>query len=383
MIAVSDLIVSATADEIFEQFLSNLETLKIPARTWREGGVARSILRVVAIAYAGFSAFIAAFIRSGFLETSDESWLTLLARYVYGVERIAATFATGEATFTNSGGAIYNFAAREVSIIRTVSGVTYAYTNVDAFTLNPGDVLTIDVIAIVSGASSSAPSNTLTTLETVLPGVTVNNAAAVVGTDEQADADLRQLCLDRLASLSPAGARGAYSYAVRSAKRLDGSPVNLNRVAISASSSTGIVSIYVAAPSGAPDPADITAARENCETVRPDSVTVNLAAATSVAFTRTIIVWAKRTPGLDAAGLSDLVGAKLVELQRTYPIGGLKKPPSTQGYLYADGVAGAVQAAHPAIFDVDLNNTADMALAAGEIATLTTTLDVRIVESPE
>ncbi len=377
MISIEELLTPVTTEVQLEKFLATLETLGVKARSWREGGTLRTILRIVAATYAGFSNVVLGFVRAGFLETSTGGWLTLLAYYVYGVTRIPAAFATGKVTLTNGGGGVYTFQPGELRAISAVTGKTYA--NVALVNLNPGNVLTIDVRAIEVGTASNAAPGTVTKLETTLPGVTVTNAAAIVGSDEEKDPDLRVRCKDRLAVISGKGPRGAYSYAVRSAKRPDGSAVDINRLRVSPFSSTGIVDVYVASPSGAPTPTDLPYVEESIETyARPDTVTANVIAATPVALSSSITVWARKTDGLTATDLSTMVSDAMVTMIASYPIGGIAKPPSTQGYLYADGIAGTAKAVHPAIFDVD--GATDLALAAGEVATLATTIDVRIVD---
>lgn len=382
-LSIDELFTAPTEDEVFDGLLTQLEATGIPARSWEVGGTGRSMLRVIAKAFAGLASFITAFIRAGFLETSEGAWLTLLARYVYGVERVGATFASGEIRLINAGGNVYNFVAEQVRVSRTTSsGVVYTYTNPTAFSLNPGDDKLVTFVATVQGSVASAPPNTITKLETYFADVTCTNPVAVVGTDEQTDSELRSVCLDKLASLAMGGPQGAYGYAVRTAKRLDGSPVNINRFARSADSSVGVVTLYCASPSGAPSAEDLQAVRDRIEEVcaRPDSVTVNVLAATPVSFTRTITVWAIKSPGLTASDVGELVSQALIAWIKTYPIGGLKKPPSAVGYLYADAVAGVALRAHAATFDVDFDVVADMALAAGEVASLATTINVRVVE---
>jgi len=377
-LTIEELLAPVTTDEILEKFLDALEATGIKARSWREGGALRTILRVVAAVYAGFTTSVLGFIRAGFLETATGGWLTLLALNVYGVTRIAATFATGQVTLTNAGGGIYALLAGELSVINAVTGK--AYTNLSAITLNPGDVLAVDVRAVEIGTTSNATPATVTELETALPGVTVTNALAIVGSDEEKDSDLRDRCKAKLAVISGKGPRGAYSFAVKSAVRSDGSPVDINRLRVSPSSSTGIVTVYVASPAGAPVPSDLPFIEESIETyARPDTVTANVVAATPVALSRTLTIWAKAEAGLTASDLSALVSTALLDMITAYPIGGIPKPPSTQGYLYADGIAGTCRTAHAAIFDVD-GTGADIALAAGEVATLAATLDVRLVE---
>lgn len=386
-LAIDDLIKPVTEDQTLETFLSILETLGLPARSWRTGGVARTILRVVAATYAGYTRLMSEAIKAGFLETATGDWLTLLARYVFNVERREATFATGQVTVTNIGGFIGTFAAETFRVLWSSEGRAYVNSDPAGFSIvagSPGapSTVTIDVRAVEAGSDSSAPPGAIKALETSYAGVSVTNVDSVVGSDAQSDEELRAACRAKLAAISVRGPRGAYEYAVSVATRPDGTAVDINRHAISPSSSTGIVNVYVAAPSGPPAAADLGYVRESIEEhARPDSVTVNVYAATAVPFSRTLTVWAKRTDGVSADAIKTLVEDALVAEVAAYPIGGIPKPPSTQGYLYADFIAGVAKGAHSSIYDVD-GAGSDLALAPGEVATLASVVvSVRIVEA--
>jgi hypothetical protein len=378
-LSVESLIVPTTEDQVFEIFLTELETLGIPARSWRQGGVARTILRVVAKAYAAFAVLMANAVRAGFLETASGAWLTLLAYYVFGVTRRPATFATGILTISNTGGGVFEWQPGELRALWTDE--KKAYTNQDHVILNPSDVLNIAIIAVEQGAASSAPPGAITSLETTFLNVTVTNAEAVVGSDEESDVDLRLACRNKLGAISVRGPRGAYAYAVRAATRGDGTPVDINRISISPSSSTGVVTVYVASPTGTPTPTDIDYVKASIEDIaRPDSVTANVLPVTEVPFARTLTVWARRTDGVSAADIKALVERALVVEIASYPIGGIPKPPSTTGYLYSDFVSGVAKGAHASIYDID-GAGSDFALAPGQVATLASpSISVRIVE---
>lgn len=376
--SITELFQPITADEAMETFLSTLETLGIPAKSWREGGVARTILRVVAITYAAFTVVMVAFIKSAFLETAEGKWLRAVAYYVFGVEARDATFATGQAQLSNTGGGIFTYDPDTFRIINPTS--KKAYANTEAFTLNPGDVKLVAFRAVEIGSASSSGPGTITELETPLAGVTVTNPASFVGLDDADDDEVRKLCRAKVASVSVRGPRGAYEYAVRVAKLIDGTPVNINRHSVSPSSSTGVVTVYVASPSGAPTTADIDAVKEAVELyARPDSVTANVLAATEVPVSRTLTIWAKRIDGVSADSLKANVDAALTAELATYPIGGIPKPPATQGYLYADFLSGVCKATHTSIFDVD-GEGSDVALNPGQVAILTATTEVRLVD---
>ncbi len=377
MITVADLITPVTSAQQEETFLKTLETAGLAPRAWRKGGSLRTILFVVAVVVSGLSGMIAGFAASGFLDTSAGGWLTLLAQSVYGVTRIPATFATGSVTLVNTGGGSYTFAAGAFVCSSSATGASFV--NGSSFTLAPGATLSVPVIASALGAASSASPGTVTTIVTTMLGVTCTNTAAIVGTDAEVDSVLRQRCKDKLSTLSGLGPRGAYGYAVRSATRPDGSVVNVNRFSISPGSSTGVVTIYVASPSGAPAASDVTYVQSSIELyARPDSVTANTFAATTLPVSRALTVWAVAQVGVSASDLAGLVNAALIALMTSYPIGGIPKTPSLQGYLYATRIEGAVVAAHPSIFAVD-GVGADVLMNPSDVATLAATLTVRIV----
>lgn len=380
MIAIEDLITPVTEDQFNERFLANLETVGLKARSWREGGVYRTIIRILAAICAVFSYQQTRFIRSAFLELAEGNWLTWVAFYVYGVARPESTFATGPVTLTNAGGGDYNFNPGQFRVFNTALGKAFA--NVDFFNLPPLGTATTDFAAVEIGSASSSAATAINGVETTYGGlITVSNAAPILGSDAMIDPDLRQLCKDSLGARSVFGPRGAYAYAIRTAKRNDGTPVDINRRSISPSSSTGLVTIFVASPSGIPTTPDVDAVKVNIEKLaRPDTATVTTSAVTPVTITRSLTIWAEKQDGLSATDLEAFALAAIVRLQRTYPIGGIRKA-TTQGYFYADKLEGIVQGAHPAIYDVD-GVGADQALDTGEIAVLAVTIAaVHIVDT--
>ncbi len=377
MISIEDLINPPTQDQVFESWLSELETLGIPARSWFKGGVSRTILRVVALTYAIFAALVVLAIKSAFLDTATGDWLTRLAYYVYGVTRTPARFASGVLQFANTGGAVYSFAIGEIRAVNPDTGKAYA--NAEAFTLNPGDIKNVSISAVEVGSASSCAPNTITQLETVLLFVTITNPEAVVGVDAQDDETLRQLCRDKLAALSLMGPRGAYAYAVGIAVRLDGSPVDINRRRIYSDPNTGIVTVICASPAGTPISSDLDAVALSIENVaRPDGVTAVVVGASESPLAQTITVWAQKTTGLDATTLEGLVNEALILAIETYPIGGLNKPPALQGKLWASFVDGVAKSAHPAVYATD--GALDLSLNTADVATLAATVAVRFTE---
>lgn len=379
-LTIEELTRALTEEEVFEKFLSILETIGLPARQWRKGGALRVIIRVAARIYAAFTVVMAAFIAAGFLETSTGEWLTRLAKYVYGVDRRAATHASEFITLTNAGGGLFeDQAIHSVTVVNPTT--KKVYRNAEVFTLDPLSELDVLFEAVEEGSASSCAPGTITELETTLDQVTVTNPRSFIGLDAEDDADLRQACRDKLASLSVRGPRGAYAWAVREAKRIDGTPVNINRKAISTSSSKGQVTVVVAAPSGAPDPDDLTAIEDSVEQrARPDAVRVFVLGATEVLVERSLTIYAQRFDGVSEEMIRTLVEAAFLREGPKYRIGGFRKPPGTQGKVWGDWIVGVAKAAHPSIYEVDGEGD-DLNLATAEVADFAITVGtVRLVE---
>ena len=361
--------VPATTD-IFNQMIVWLVNMGLPANNWRKGGVARSVLMAVAVSFTALALTITNFASSAFLTTATGDWLTLVAQYIYGVARIQATQASGTILATNAGGGVYTWNPGDLVVQDTVTLNTY--TNSALTTLNPGAVSQpIAMVCTIFGTAGNANPNEITNPITSVPNVTFVQPSPFVATNAQSDADLVTACLAKLGALSMLGPRGAYAYAVLSALN-NGAPVNVNRYTISPSSSTGQVSIVLASPSGPVTSSDLAAVQANIEAVaRPDTATATTTSAVVVTPSAlTMTVWAKNTPGLDATTLYNLVAAALTTNVSKYPIGGIVKAPSTQGYLYDETIRGWAQAAHPSIYAVDTASPVDLPIAPGSVVQL-------------
>lgn len=378
MLPLDELLTGLSEDEVMATFLTILEALEIPSSAWPTRGIAMTIVRVFARTVSSISKFQRLIAEAGFLDYATGAGLTLLARCVYGVERIPATFASGEETLTNTTGNTYSKAARGVIFVG-VNGKSY--TNKEPFTLGANATLTIPIEAIEQGSGSTAPAGTIIELETTMLGVLVTNERSVVGVDAEKDGPLRLRCRERIQAYGAGAPRGAYSYWARTAKRDDGSPVNINRVSTSRSSSTGRVVQTVASPTGAPATDDLEAIEATIEEkVRPDTVTYELQAATALDLAPVIDVYATRAPGLSADTIELSVATALANFAAQWPIGGRTKPPSIVGYLFEDAIAAAVVASHPAIYECDVS-IGDTPLTATQVAVLTPTIHVTMAEA--
>jgi phage-related baseplate assembly protein len=381
MLSISDLLSPVTTDQVRAKFVSMLIAVGIPADKWRKGGVASSILTVVAATYASFSVVLVQALSGQFLSQASGGWLTLLAIFVYGVTRRSAVAASGPVTLSNTGGGIYIFGPGQVTVQNSSTKETY--TNVDPINLGPGTpslptTQTANFVAQDLGALGSAVPGAIDTLVTAMVGVTVTNPIALIGIDEQQDDDLRAQCLNKLAALSVRGPRGAYAYAVRQlgVNPTTGQPLNINRVSVSPSSHTGIVTVTVASPTGPVTADDMAGAATSIEAnARPDAVTVVLNQATPVLYNPALTIWAQALPGVAAPDIKTAADAAIAAFISAYPINGIVKGLS-QG-LFGTGIDAEVGATNPAIFAID--GATDLALTTGQVATNGVTTVVRLV----
>lgn len=370
-ISIYDLITPATPDQMRTTIINAIVTLGVPADKWLRGAVFSTIISVLATVAAGFSTILASGIASMFLDYSAGAWLILLAYYVYGVVAQPATFASGQYSFTNSGGGSFVISARTLQLVN--SSKKTSYTNVADFTLSPLASLTIDISATQAGAASTAAPGAIDTIVTVMPGVSGTNALAVVGLDAESDPALRTRCQAARALSSNGGPRLAYEAAVKGAINASGGSVNINRVSVSPASSTGIVTVTVAAPAGAVSAEDMTAAALAVENlVRPEGVTVHVVAATAVNYANSLTVYARALPGITAQLIHDAAEDDLTEWMAQYPIGGL---PTTGGnFVFASGINSAIGEASTAIYAV--TGATDLALSSSQVVDNATTITV-------
>lgn len=147
---------------------------------------------------------------------------------------------------------------------------TYRNTTPGTTTLAPGASVTISLLAEQIGTYGSASANSLVCVTQSFGALTVVSSSAAVGTGREDPGLYRARCRLEAAKRSPGGPTQAYLYAMNTARdgtplqRYDGSgPVNITDAYVSASSATGLVTMYVGGPSGAVDQVDVDSANAN------------------------------------------------------------------------------------------------------------------------
>jgi phage-related baseplate assembly protein len=374
MFTLDDLTTPLTRAQVQASIYEALGTLGVSTTSWKPGAVVRTMITAVSIILAASSSLTAAIAKSGFLDLAEGDWLTLVARHVYNVERITATFATGEVTLVNAGGGVYVLAVGDLVVSNPTTGKTYR--NAMAVTVNAMATVSVAIIAVESGSGSSSDALAISEIETTLLGVTCSNAASLAGLDEEADAALRTRCSEKLGSLSPNGPWDAYSYAARNAVRADGSNVGVTRVRIT-KDGYGNVYVYVASASGAitgtvgDTTTDLGLVDDAIQTLAaPLGVTAIVASATAYSIAVTYQAWMYNTSGLTSAQVQTLISARLLTFMSSQPIGGNVIDPDP-GKIYVDAIKTAIGATRSEIFHVTVTlPAADVDLTISQVPVL-------------
>ena len=319
-------------------------------------------------------------IRGGLLDYAEDDGITLLARNLFGVERIGQTFATVTVTFTNTGAGSYNFADGEVVVSN--GSVTYRAA---AFSLSPsgsdGDEVDVSVTCTVAGSSGTTAAGTVDTLVTTFDGVECTNAAAANGTDEETDEQLRERCRLSRSALSNAGPVDAIAFVSRSATRANGSSIGVTRAqVVEDSPSMGDVAVYLADADGTVDSGDVTIIDGLLRTlVVPTGVNyLGTSSASTVPVAITYTARYKASVGFSVGELATMVEEALAEMFAAHPIGGyVESGPS--GVMYRAEIAATIasvrgeESTERPIKSVTVSLPAgDVTLTPGQVAVLGT-----------
>lgn len=353
-----------TVDQVRLSIYSVIAQLGVDTTAWKPGAVVRTMIAAVAIVVAALSQLTSAAARSGFLEYSTGVWLTLLAKNLYGVDRITATFGTGTALASNASGGIYVLSDGELQVVNQRTGAVYV--NVGALTI-PGVSANIPVtlIAVEAGSGSTALATDVLTVATPLDGVTVVLTSSIVGLDDELDTKLQQRCRDKLGSLSPNGPGDAYSFVAKSAVRADGSPIGVTRVRVFANGD-GTIDVYCTNVNGTLDSSDLSAINTAIQTkCTPLGVTVTTHAAVPQPVAVLATVYMYRS-GLTDDAVIAAVEAELDDFFDAQPIGG------NLGFIHREALIAAIGrvSTQLPIFRVGLAIPVnDFAIASTEVAT--------------
>lgn len=103
--SLKDLVSPVTLDQIVSSVKNVASTLGLLPSDWKSGDPEETLVQAIGQTIVlWWNTYALMAIMSGFLDYATAAWLTLLAKNVFNVDRILATFATGTWTASNSSG---------------------------------------------------------------------------------------------------------------------------------------------------------------------------------------------------------------------------------------------------------------------------------------
>src|SRR5688500_10654220 len=212
-LSLAQLTKAVTEEEALEQCLDILAALGYNARSWRDGDVHYTVVRLMARLKAADSQVVASIAGAHFNDTAVDDWLELYARSHYANDKKPTLATQGTAILTAVAAAPgpFNISPSDLVAADTVRGLTFR--NITGGTLNAGGTLSLTFEAEVAGQGGDISSNTLTILKTPLAGVSINNPTPVGaaswitrnGGDAESNESLRIRNSSRWATVGSAG----------------------------------------------------------------------------------------------------------------------------------------------------------------------------------
>ena len=201
-VSLLDIASKTTPAQSLSLLLHYLTISGLPATAWQPGSVPRVLLEGESVAYAAAMNLVAAIANGNILDESGGEWLTQLAANVYQLTRKPAIFAKGTVRITNNSGSSYTQAAGTLLAASTQS--TTSFRILDAITtLANGASIEVTAQAEEAGLGGNVAVNTIASLLTPYPGISVSNPGVAnvwltqIGTREESDVSLRIRCKAR------------------------------------------------------------------------------------------------------------------------------------------------------------------------------------------
>ncbi|MEW8957778.1 MAG: baseplate J/gp47 family protein [Moorella sp. (in: firmicutes)] len=170
-----------------------------------EGSFFYDVLSAVAIELAAAQDLVEQYLQLGFAETTSGNYLDYRA-HEHGLERKAATKATGQVTISGSNGTVVPAG----SLFATAGGVQFK--TLAEVTIGETGQVVANVEAVEAGSSGNVPAGTINTIPVSIAGVTgvTNTQATSGGTDTESDAALLARLLKKVRSPATSGNAAHY-----------------------------------------------------------------------------------------------------------------------------------------------------------------------------
>lgn len=289
IVLLSDLVTPVTVDDALTNELTIAADLGLPTTAWQPIDPLRTFATTNATIVSQYSTIINLIAQGGYASYAaiipgtgtavdangyDTNWMDLRALDQYNVTRIQAGYAATTVSLVSANASPYGPYAPGTLHFQSPLGGQPTYSNSSTVTVLANTTTTVAIVADAGfpGPSGNIPQGTVLVLVTTLVGVTVSPlGSAASATSQETNALLLKRCQNKLGSLSPNGPSQAYQYVVTSlptpgSQLPDGStwtgPTALNpygvRTAIDRSQTVlntgaGVVDVYVANASGAPE----------------------------------------------------------------------------------------------------------------------------------
>jgi hypothetical protein len=358
---ILDLFSLRTYAQILERGLSLATSAQLPVTSWQPGDPTRSLYNFVTDALTIREDYTVESIKSGFLDNASGKWLQVLAKQLYGVDFVAASYSTPTITLRNDGGGRYTPDAGDLTFKASSTGATFHTTDAGTGPLAPGATVTYALVSDGTGSGFTVAPNEIDEIVTTLLEVVIVSSTAAAANDDQEDEPLREQCRATLGALSPNGPPDAYEYVVRN-HTLTGEST-IAKAKAYPNSSLGRVATYVAGSAGIVAGAAVTAAQAAVERwATPLCITPTVYAATA----RPITVVASVTGNDLPAGYASAAATAIAALISIYGIAPKVTRSALSACLQALAESGGAT-------DVSVNLTApaaDVVCATGETATL-------------
>ena len=372
MLSIEQLFKSMTPAEVKASLYQLAESFGLATTAWQKLSPLRAIFAVLAQLFSNVTVLQALFNQSGFLDWAVGDLLKNVAVYVYGVSPREATFAAGEVTIDNGAGGLYTYGVGDLVV--TSSALKKAYRNTAPITINPNELgVVVPIEALELGSASTAASGQIDGFATASPSLTITNAGAVVGEDEETPAALRQRCRNKLGALSPDGPPKAYAY-VATTREINGG-VPCDRVLVRPAEGNGTIRVVVAGPDGG-----ITGTTGDASSnlgklflalnrlAVPSGYTLLLSSASVVTVTPSATIYVATSAGLTDAQAIAAVAQALATYLPTLPIGGVDV--GAGGAVLFRALEAVMAHAASGILEVKLTTEVDIAIGATDVAIL-------------
>lgn len=346
-----------TVQECTDSIYIVLDRLGVSTTGWKSGGWMRTLIAIFAAAQSQATILMSGVATAGFKELSSGDWLTITAKQIYNVDRVQAGFASGSITINNTLGGTYSLGIGDITFLNPITRQTYV--NTDSISIGSHQTgIACGIQAVTAGSAGSAAAGSITSFVTPLLGLTCSNPLPLLGADAQSDASLRQMCNNKLDTLSPNGAAGAYAYVATTTLDGNGALIPVTRVAVDTSSDVGVVNVWLATDSGTV-PGTVGDLDSQLGIVEhamqmqcvPLGVTAIVASATPVVIDVIYQAWSYTSSAWSSEAIKDKISDALVAWIANRPIGGDVIPGSV-GRMYYDALVAQIDGADDSIFHV-------------------------------